>query len=46
MEILSELKLANCLADQQVEEEIKIAKFLQEEHGAEGYCQMFFKKFE
>jgi len=36
MEILSELKLANCLADQQVEEEIKIAKFLQEEHGAEA----------
>jgi hypothetical protein len=37
MEILNELKLANCLTDQQVEEEIKITKFLQEEHEAEGY---------
>ena len=37
MEILNELKLANCLTDQQVEEEIKIAKFLQGEHEAEGY---------
>jgi hypothetical protein len=46
MEILNELKLANCLSDQQVEEEIKIAKFLQEEHEAEGYWQMLFKEFE